>query len=172
MMYALMLLERITEMNQDEWLACNDPRVMLDAMASRISDRQLKIFSVACYDQIQQFLSEEAKAAVKALKADINGEIESNALTAAEELLESELFDSGSSGTRGGIISAYVISLFDPSALKAAQDALKAVDKAAPWTLDLARKQPDVYEAESVKVQRAYMTVLAERLREIVGNPF
>jgi hypothetical protein len=159
-------------MNQDEWLACNDPRVMLDAMASRISDRQLKLFSVACYDQIQQFLTEEAKPAVEAFKADIDGKIEPDALTAAEELLESELFDPSSSGTRGGIISAYVISLFDPSALKAAQDALNAVDRAAPWTLDSAQKQPDVFEAQSVKARQVHMSILAERLRAIVGNPF
>jgi hypothetical protein len=159
-------------MNQDEWLACNDPRVMLDAMDNQISERQLKIFSVACYDQIQQFLSEEARPAVEAFKADIDGKIEPDALTASVDLLESELFDSSSSGTLGGIISDYVLMLFKASALEAAQEAINAVNRAAPWTLNQAQKQSDVYEAESVKARQAYMTVLAERLRDIVENPF
>jgi hypothetical protein len=159
-------------MNQDEWLACNDPRVMLDAMASRIGDRQLKLFSVACYYQIEDFLSNEARSAVEAFKADVDGKIEPDALSKAEGMLESELLDPGSSGTLGGIVNTYVLMLFDSSALEAAQEALKAVTRVTPWTLNSEQQQPDVYENECVNAQQSQMTMLADQLREIAGNLF
>jgi hypothetical protein len=150
----------------------NGPRLMLDAMRSRISDRQLKLFSVACYYQIQDFLSEEAKPAVEAFKSSIDGKIEPDVLSKAEGMLESELFDSNSSGTLGGIVNTYVLMLFNSSALKAAQGALKAVDRVTPWTLNSDQKQPDVYEDECVKARQAQRAILADRLKEIAGNLF
>lgn len=159
-------------MNQDEWLVCNDPKLMLEGMASRISDRQLKLFSVACYYQIEDFLSREARSAVEVFKADIEGKIEQGALSKAEGMLESELLDPGSSGTLGGIVNTYVLMLFDSSALEAAQEALKAVNRVTPWTLSLEQQQPDVYENECIKAQQSQMTVLADQLRKIADNLF
>lgn len=159
-------------MNQSEWLSCNDPRAMLKVFAGQMSDRQLKLFSVACYHQIQQLLTDEASAAIKAFEADIDGKTDPEALSNAKGLLESEIFDSSSSGTIGGIVSDYVLMLFSSSALETTQDALDAVDRVIPWTLDLSKKQPEIYKAECAKAQQTHMACLADRLREIVGKPF
>jgi hypothetical protein len=165
-------MKKNAEMNQNEWLVCNDPRLMLDAMTSRISDRQLKLFSLDCYDLIQDFLSEAARTAVEVFKANLDAKVDPVALSRAEGIIESELLDPSSSATLGGIVDVYVIMLFDSSAFEAAQGALQAVDRVTPWTLDSAQKQLDVYEGECVKARQAHMTTLAERLREITENLF
>jgi hypothetical protein len=159
-------------MNQSEWLNCIDPKVMIEASASQMSDHQLKKFSVACHHEIQSLLTDEAKAAVKAFEADIDGKIDPDALSSAKGLLESEVFDSSSSGTIGGIVSDYVLMLFSSSALETTQDALDAVDRVIPWTLNPSQKKPEVYEAECAKARQTHMARLADRLREIVGKPF
>jgi hypothetical protein len=159
-------------MNQSEWLSCDNPRLMVEAFAARMSDHQLKKFSMACYYEIEPLLTDEAKSAVKAFEADTDGAIDPNALSSAKGLLESEVFDSSSSGTIGGIVSEYVLMLFSSSALETTQDALDAVERVIPWTLDPSQKQPEVYEAECARARQTYMAHLADRLREIVGNPF
>jgi hypothetical protein len=159
-------------MNQFEWLGCDNPKAMLEAFATQMSDRQLKLFSVACCHQIQQFFTEEATEAIEAFEADIDGKIDPDALENAKGLLESEVFDSSSSGTIGGMISGYVLMFFDSSAFETTQYALKAVDRVIPCSLDLSQKQPEVYEAECARARQTYMAHLADRLREIVGNPF
>jgi hypothetical protein len=159
-------------MNQSEWLSCTDPRAMLETFAGQMSDRQLKLFSVACCHQVQQFFTEEAVAAIRAFEADIDGKIDSQALLNAKGVLESEVLDSGSSGTIGGMVSGYVLMFFESSALEATEYALKAVDRVIPCTLDSSQKQPEVYEAECAKARQTQMARLADRLREIVGNPF
>lgn len=159
-------------MNQSEWLNCNDPRPILEAFADQMSDRQLKLFSVACCHQIQQFFTEEAIAAIRAFEADIDGKIDPEALSNAKGLLESEVFDSSSSGTIGGMVSSYALMFFDSSALETTEYALKAVDRVIPCTLNPSQRQPEVYEAECAKARQIHMTRLADRLREIVGNPF
>lgn len=159
-------------MNQSEWLKCPDPRAMLDAFATQMSDYQLKRFSVACCHQLQQFFTEEAIAAIKAFEADIDGQITPDALANAKGLLESEVFDSSSSGTIGGMVSSYVLMFFDSSALETTEYALKAVDRVIPCTLNPSQKQPEVYEVECAKARQTQMARLADQLREIVGNPF
>ena len=159
-------------MNQSEWLSCTDPRAMLEAFAAQMSDHQLKKFSVACYDEIQPLLTDEAKAAVEAFEADVDGKIDADALANAKGLLESEVFDSGSSGTIGGIVSDYVLMLFSSSALETTEDAMDAVDRVIPWTLDLSQRQPEIYQVQCAQAQQTHMAHLADRLREIVGDPF
>jgi hypothetical protein len=90
----------------------------------------------------------------------MDGKIEPDALSKAEGMLESELLDLGSSGTLGGIVKTYVLMLFDSSALEATKEALKAVNRVTPWTLNSEQQQPDVYEDECIK---AHQSVQVER---------
>ena len=101
-------------MKEIEWSSCPNPKAMLEFLGNRISDRHLKQFSVTCYEHIQEFLTEEAKAAVKAFAADIDNQIDSEALLNAVELLESEMFDPSSSGTIGGILNS-MFKFFKPA---------------------------------------------------------
>jgi hypothetical protein len=159
-------------MNQTEWLSCTDPKLMIGTFFNHMSDYQLKKFSVACYYEINSLLTDEAKAAVKAFEADIDGNIAPEVLSSAKGLLESEVFDSSSSGTIGGIVSDYVLMLFSSSALETTQDALDAVERVIPWTFDSAQHQTVVFEAKCAEARQIYMARLANQLREIVGNPF
>jgi hypothetical protein len=148
-------------MNQSEWLSCTNPKEMLEFLSGRLSDRQLKQFSVACYRQINPYLTEEAKRVIEALEAEINGDPDPAVFASASAALESEVFDS-SRNTLGGIISNYVLVLTEPPALEGAQTAISAVCRVAEWGTGSASDKTDTQLAE--------LTALANKLRDIVGN--
>jgi hypothetical protein len=148
-------------MNESEWIHCTNPIPMLELLGSRMSDRQLKQFSVACYRQINPYLTEEAKRVIEALEAEINGDPDPAVFASASAALESEVFDS-SRNTLGGIISNYVLVLTEPPALEGAQTAISAVCRVAEWGTGSASDKADTQSAE--------LTDLANKLRDIVGN--
>jgi hypothetical protein len=43
-------------MNEAEWLACTDPRVMLDYLRGKASERKLRLFAKACFGRLVSLL--------------------------------------------------------------------------------------------------------------------
>jgi len=50
---------QMRSMTEAEWLACNDPREMLDFLRGQASDRKLRLFAVACCRTVWPLLVEE-----------------------------------------------------------------------------------------------------------------
>ena len=148
-------------MNEIEWKSCTNPAVMLEFSGSRMADRQLKKFSVACYHQIEQYLTEEAKQVVAAVEAEVKGNPDPAAFVSACTALEFEVFDSSSS-TLGGIINNYVLVLTEPPALEGAQSAVNAVKRVSEWT--------DGTASEKAAAQSIALALLASKLRDTVGD--
>ncbi len=150
-------------MNQTEWENCTNPVPMLEFWGNRMSDLQLKQFSVACYWQIQHYLSDEAKQVVEAVEAEVNGNPDPAAFVSACNALESDVFDA-STNTLDGIVSNYVIVLTEPPALEGAQSAINAVKRVAEWTAGSDSDRADARETA--------LAILAGKLRHIADDSF
>jgi hypothetical protein len=151
-------------MNQDEWVNCSDPKRMLNFLGEQLNDRQLKQLSVACYRKIDRYLTDEARMVVELIEAEVNGKPDPVAFKAACGVLASEVFDSSSSSSTGGVINSYVFVLTEPPAMEGTQTAINAVMRAAEWQAEST--------TEISQERAASLANLATILREIVGNPF
>lgn len=64
-------------MTEAEWLACTDPKPMLELLRDREYKRKVKLFCVACCWRLQQFLSEYSQQMLSAIEgsADIDSSL-------------------------------------------------------------------------------------------------
>jgi hypothetical protein len=150
-------------MNESEWMNCTDPKEMLKSVGTKLNEHQLKKFSLACYHQIEQFLTDEAKMVIEAVELEVNGKPDPAAFRIACSALKTEIFDSSNSSTLGGIINDYVLALTEPPALEGVQSAISAVLRVTEW---------ETNTTEYAQARAASLANLATILREIVGNPF
>src|SRR4051812_29543034 len=62
-------------MTEAEWLTCEDPRLMLEALRGKTSNRRLLQFAAFCWRRGERFLEDEAsRRGVEALESLANGE--------------------------------------------------------------------------------------------------
>jgi hypothetical protein len=66
-------------MTEAEWLACTDPKPMLEFLRSNASARKLRLFAVACCSTVWHLLHKRIRKAVK------SGELLADGLTTEEE---------------------------------------------------------------------------------------
>jgi hypothetical protein len=160
-------------MNATQWNNCTDPLLMLDSIGEQMSDRQLKQFTVACCRQIKQ-IPEEAEDAVKVIEAEANGYFDPNARDRVCNSLVLDLIEPSSSATVGGLINGCMLEILSQeSSLKGARSAISLATRAASWNLTNTSSQKPSSTIESEHdLKIAELTVLAQLLRELVGNSF
>src|SRR5688500_15467814 len=71
-------------MDEKEWLACDDPQVMLEFLKGPVSGRKLRLFGAACCRRIPYPADDDAqRGAVEAAERFADGEGAEGELTAA-----------------------------------------------------------------------------------------
>jgi hypothetical protein len=150
-------------MTEAEWLACADPAPMLGFLRGKASERELRLFAVACCRRLGPLLQDaritsaldvaERHADGAATQADLGA-----ALRGAAQAQRAQ--------RRKALLFAYaaVMDACGPGGLGAAEKAAwaeaAAADSRASRGAGLRRTRPDLYAS------------LAALLREVIGNPF
>ena len=63
-------------MTEAEWLACPDPAPMLEFLRGKVSDRKLRLFSLACVNRFQPELADPCMERTRKAFAVLEGYID------------------------------------------------------------------------------------------------
>lgn len=161
-------------MNEAEWLACADPRLMLDHLRDRVSARKLRWFACACVRLVWEHLIDERSArAVEVAARFADGQAEAAELAVAE----SEAFEVARVADLRSTVSDPAWAATRAAARAAGHDPFGAASGAAfiaalcsaPWAFapsgSVLHHGDPAAKAEARRRQ-------CRLLREIVGNPF
>jgi len=70
--------------NESEWLACTDPKAMLEFLAGKVSERKLRLFLCACSHHIERALTDcRSWQAIEVAERYVDGTATSDELAAA-----------------------------------------------------------------------------------------
>jgi hypothetical protein len=65
--------EEVARLTEDQWRDCGDPRVLLDFLRGKISNRQLNLFAAACCRRAWTMLAAPSQAAIEATERFVDG---------------------------------------------------------------------------------------------------
>jgi hypothetical protein len=138
-----------------EWLACEDPMLMLDFLGNRPSLRKLRLFLCACCRRQWAHLREPARKSLEAGETFADGGITAEALEAARGPCYS--------GVRADNCASYA-AVSNRVFRRKYRGGLFSAVWSAGW--------PDWVYGDKPECQVAERVAQAESLREVVGNPF
>jgi hypothetical protein len=160
---------------EPEWVACTDPRVMLEYLSGEVSDRKLRLFAVACCRRIWHLVSDErSRRAVDAAERYADGLAPLDELAAAQREAAPAYTDGTDAfyGLRPGITPPH--STAPHAAARHAADPppihVRPADDSAGYSVFKPRPFPYPEEEANAAVapERAAQAVL---LRELFGPP-
>ncbi len=155
-------------MTEAKWLAATDPRPMLEFLRSKTSGRKLRLFAAAaCRLSVQLNLWPDGERALDVAERFADGAANGHELAVAQTRVWLDTSHFGSSALaqatyydpEGAALSAALV-LADDAGRRAVADALAAAPNCDPDV-----RVPDAAQA-------AAFAMLAELLREVIGNPF
>jgi hypothetical protein len=156
-------------MTEAEWLACDDPKPMLQFLRGKVSERKLRLFALACCERINSLISDpRSRAALSFTATHLEFGLArrkgrpavAKAADEAKKELYARYFPRSNPETLGADQAAY-----------SAADAASATLKVDPW-----------FAAQHASCFAAWATgsyfgggergQQASLLRDIIGNPF
>src|SRR5205823_5328709 len=147
-------------MTEQDWLTCSDPKVMLEFLRGKVSDRKIRLFAFDCCNDARAFLEPRSLAALDTVGRYADG------LSSASELAEAlsaayEALQESEQGSRG---SALVVKWL------CHKDVELQCEGIARESADfMASRQP----RHLIKATRRLALLKRARiLRDIFGNPF
>jgi hypothetical protein len=146
-------------MTEKDWIECDDPQPMLALLRSQASDRQLRLFAVACCRTIWPIVEAPIRDAVEAAEAYADGMASRVELQAARFLA---LNTRGAGADAAGEATLLV-------AMNAAAKTIWSVVRAHGF---IGFRQNGWHTADWHAAQQAGRETLARLLRDIFGNPF
>jgi hypothetical protein len=163
-------------MNEETWLACTEPRPMIDLLLGRASDRKLRLFAVACCRRVGHLLTDHrSRGAVELAERVADGGIPAEQLGAVWQAAARAAgrVRTARGGPRVRWAAAYAAwqALAGPVGYVAREASLWAA-AAAAVTAAGGRDPFDWHAPQAVAARRPEYAAQAALLREITGNPF
>jgi hypothetical protein len=163
-------------MNEGKWLKCTSPMPMLDFLQSKLSQRKLRLFAVACCRPLWHLLDARKRRAIEVLERYADGE-------PAETRGLGRLFDKSDTEPAHLAVANAVMSLLNPvapadptrDAMFAAYHAARAAGKEAGpgWESSHDEEGGQDRESQPGAIARAQESQAQCRLlRDIAGDPF
>jgi hypothetical protein len=149
-------------MTEAEWLACDDPKPMLEFLRGKASDRKLRLFACACCRRIWHFLADESRGWVDMAEQYADGRVKQQEFNIAAVAAEG--------AARSGYKSFAAADA--RSAAFATVDSIDAASADVASTLGanvVARSHASTLGANAWKDERL---IHAQLLRDIFRNPF
>src|SRR5262249_13888762 len=120
-------------MTEAEWWACTEPRLMLDFLRGKGSDRKLRLFACACCRSILRFIPEGAcRAAVEAALRHADGQAADEELAAARAAAITAARDAGTRSAAAWAPCEAANASAARAAAVAAVEALEQIRSAGP----------------------------------------
>jgi hypothetical protein len=158
-------------MTNDEWESCADPRRLLDCVGHRATDRQLRLFAVACCRRIWLLLTDErCRRAVETAERFADGLAGADELESAHRTAKA----AQESGCPGAPVNA-TASTLEPCRGRFGYDAEHPVmidvrEAASRAASQWANSRPGNGGAEWTEILRAERLAQCNLLRDIFGN--
>jgi hypothetical protein len=149
-------------MTEAEWVACEDPKALLEHFRDRFSNRKLRLFGCACCLLVWEHLKDECRAAVRVAERYADGVADDTERWAARAVADRAVADPATDSAE----SQAAISLTNTGAFDAAYH---ASFEAAGRGYVFGAPGRNENDEKQFLAERAVQTTL---LRDIFGNPF
>ncbi|MGH7224937.1 MAG: hypothetical protein ACRELF_17070 [Gemmataceae bacterium] len=160
-------------MNESEWLACDDPRLLLTFMRGKASDRKYRLFMLNCCYHLRHLLVDKPyRRTVEIAEQFVDGSIDYSELAVARELAEHIAWWGSNEGTFGPLWLAGWYRDAHEGALAISSDPDAAAVLALATTMDNAQAAAEELCVPWALGLGANPVVMASTLRDVFHAPY